>query len=68
MTSYFKGSEFMVECKRQGCRTLLVTSQSLTDADWPRASLDDIFYIPDVDKEWKIEDVLLGISYLAGMI
>jgi len=65
LTSYFKGVEFIVECKRQGCRTLLLTSQSLSDAPWPRQSLDDIFYIPDVDKEWKIEDVLLGISYLA---
>jgi biotin carboxylase len=65
LTSYFKGSEFMVECKRQGCRTLLVTAQSLTDADWPRESLDDIFYVPDEDKTWKVQDVLLGISHLA---
>lgn len=65
LTSYFKGAEFIVECKRQGCRTLLVTAQSLQNADWPRQSLDDIFYIPDVDKEWKMQDVLMGISYLA---
>ena len=65
LTSYFKGVEFMVECKRQGCRTLLVTAQSLTDADWPRESLDDIFYVPDEDKTWKLQDVLLGISHLA---
>lgn len=65
LTSYFKGTEFMIECKRQGCRTLLVTAQSLTDADWPRESLDDIFYVPDEDKTWKLQDVLLGISHLA---
>jgi biotin carboxylase len=65
LTSYFKGVEFLVECKRQGCRTLLVTSQSLADADWPRGSLDDIFYVPDEDKTWKLQDVLLGISHLA---
>ena len=65
LTSYFKGTEFMVECKRQGCRTLLVTAQSLTDADWPRESLDNVFYVPDEDKTWKLKDVLLGISHLA---
>ena len=65
LTSYFKGSEFMVECKRQGCRTLLVTAQSLDNADWPRESLDDIFYVPDEGKTWKLQDVLLGISHLA---
>jgi biotin carboxylase len=55
----------MVECKRQGCRTLLVTAQSLADAAWPRESLDEIFYVPDEDKTWKVQDVLLGISHLA---
>jgi hypothetical protein len=55
----------MLECKRQGCRTLLLTSQSLEHADWPRESLDNIFYVPDVDKTWKLQDVLLGISHLA---
>lgn len=65
LTSYFKGVEFIVECKRQGCRTLLVTALSLQNGDWPRASLDEIFYVPDDDKTWKLQDVLLGISHLA---
>ena len=65
LASYFKGVEFLVECKRQGCRTLLLTSQSLNGAAWPRESLDDIFYVPDEGKTWKLQDVLLGISHLA---
>ncbi|HVP55635.1 MAG TPA: ATP-grasp domain-containing protein [Candidatus Eisenbacteria bacterium] len=65
LASYFKGTEFLQECKRQGCRTLLLTSQSLGDANWPRESLDNIFYVPDEDKTWKLQDVLLGISHLA---
>ena len=65
LASYFKGAEFMVECKRQGCRTLLLTSQSLSEAEWPRESLDNIFYVPDENKTWKMQDVLLGISHLA---
>lgn len=65
IASYEKGQEFMRECKRQGCRTLLLTSKSLQTADWPRESLDDIFFMPDVDKEWHMPDVIHAVSYLA---
>src|SRR5215831_16825348 len=65
LASYYKGVEFLKECKRQGARTLLLTSHSLEHANWPRESLDNIFYVPDVDKTWKLQDVLLGISHLA---
>jgi biotin carboxylase len=65
LASYFKGVEFMRECKRQGCRVLLLTSQSLTNADWPRESLDDVFYMPDENKKWRVGDAILGVSHLA---
>lgn len=65
LASYYKGDEFIRECHRQGCRTLLLTSQSLKDEQWPRESIDDIFYMPDRNKEWKLEDALLGVSHLA---
>jgi biotin carboxylase len=65
IASYHKGEEFMRECKRQGCRVLLVTSQSIADAAWPRESLDEIFLVPDVEKKWKLDDVIKGASYLA---
>lgn len=65
LASYHKGIEFLKEAKRQGCRVLLVTSASLEGADWPRESLDDIFYMPDEAKSWKLQDVLLGLSHLA---
>lgn len=55
----------MRECKRQGCRVLLLTSQSIADADWPRESLDEIFLVPDINKKWNIDDVILGASYVA---
>ncbi len=65
LASYFKGTEFMQECRRQGCRVLLVTSQSLEHAAWPRESIDECFYVPDVDKAWNINDVMLGLSHVA---
>jgi hypothetical protein len=65
LASYFKGLDFIGECRRQGCRVLLLTSHSLRDEEWPRQNIDQIFYMPDVEKKWKIDDVLLGVSYMA---
>jgi biotin carboxylase len=68
LASYHKGFEFLREAKRQGCRVLLVTSASLREAEWPRESIDDIFYIRDDKKRWKIEDLILGASHLARRV
>ena len=65
LASYYKGVDFIRECHRQGCRTLLLTSHSLKDEAWPRESIDEMFYMPDRNKEWKLEDALLGVSYMA---
>ena len=68
LASYHKGSEFLREAKRQGCRVLLVTSASLRDAEWPRESLDDIFYIEDDKKRWKLDDLIHGVAHLARRV
>jgi hypothetical protein len=47
LASYFKGGEFMRECKRQGCHVLLVTKEKFLYEDWPRESLDDIISVPN---------------------
>ena len=65
LASYHKGFAFLREAKRQGARVLLVTSESLRDAEWPRESLDDIFYVADDKKRWKLDDLILGTSHLA---
>jgi biotin carboxylase len=66
LASYEKGHEFLRQCKRSGWRVLLLTSESLKDkAHWPTESLDDIFYMPDVDKKWNVTDTIHAVSYLA---
>ena len=65
ISSYEKGFDFMREAKAQGCRVILLTSKSLENADWPRESLDEIFYIPDKNKDWNMQDVIYGVSFLA---
>ena len=62
ITTYEKGQEFMRECKRQGCRVLLLTAEKLRHADWPRESLDDIFYLPE---EIPIPEIVKAVSHLA---
>ena len=62
ITTYEKGQEFMRECKRQGCRVFLLTVESLRNADWPRESLDDIFYIP---ADLPLPEIVKAVTYLA---
>jgi biotin carboxylase len=62
ITTYEKGQEFLRECKRQGWRVLLLTADKLRDADWPRESLDDTFYLP---AEIVIPDIVKAVTHLA---
>ena len=66
LAGYEKGHEFLRECKRQGCTVLLLTSLSLQNkAQWPMASIDEIFFMPDHQHEWDRGDTIRAVSYLA---
>ena len=62
IATYLKGHEFLRECKRQGCRVLLLTEEKLRDADWPREAVDDFFYIR---RGMPHEDIRKGAAHLA---
>ena len=62
ITTYEKGQEFMRECKRQGCRVFLLTAEKLRNADWPRETLDDTFYLPE---DLPLADIVKAVSHLA---
>lgn len=62
ITSFEKGQDFMRECKRQGCRVLLLTVEKLRHANWPFEVLDDTYHIPS---EMPLKDVIHAVSYLA---
>jgi hypothetical protein len=69
LASYEKGHGFLEQAKKQGCRVFLLTSLSLQHkANWPRESLDDIFYMPDQENEWNLQDMLLAVSHLCRTI
>lgn len=64
LASFHKGHDFLREAKAQGWTVLLLTSKSLEGSEWPK-EVDEIFYMPDVDKVWNRDDTIKGVSYLA---
>jgi biotin carboxylase len=62
IATYKKGDEFLRECRRQGCRVLLVTEEKLRDADWPRDAIDAFYY---VQRGMPASDIRKGVSFLA---
>jgi len=60
VATYEKGQEFLKECKRQGCRVLLLTTDTLRDAAWPREAIDEFFFMP---RDIAREDLLKGVSH-----
>ena len=42
LASYFKGNDFIRECKHLGCHVVLVIKEKLQGEDWPRESLDEL--------------------------
>ena len=65
LASYEKGADFLIECKKQGNRVLLVTSEKLKDAFWPREFIDEIFFVPESKTGWNIDGLIKSTSYLA---
>lgn len=62
ISSYEKGQEFIRECKRQGAYVIFLTVTALEHANWPRESIDEIYYMPDLSKS---DEVIRGVSFLA---
>jgi len=60
VATYEKGQEFLKECKRQGCRVLLLTADTLRDAAWPREAVDEFFFMP---RDISRDDLLKGVSH-----
>ncbi len=65
IASFEKGQAFLQQANKEGWKVILLTSKSLENGDWPKDAIDEIYYIPDVNKEWKMDDVVNGVSFLA---
>jgi biotin carboxylase len=62
VSSYEKGQEFLRTCKKLGCTVLLLTVEKLRNADWPRESIDEMFFMPG---ELPLAELLPAVSYAA---
>jgi len=62
IATFVKGHAFLREAHRLGCRVILLTVEKHRDADWPRDSIDETFYLPE---GWTRDDVIKGVSFLA---
>jgi carbamoylphosphate synthase large subunit len=45
--TFFKGGDFIRQCKAQGGNVILVTKEKMLQEDWPRDILDEVFGLPN---------------------
>ena len=45
--TFFKGSDFIRECKKRGSNVILITKEKMLDEEWPRDLLADLFAVPN---------------------
>ena len=62
LASYFKGEDFLRECKRQGCRVILLTLEKLRTEPWPKEAIDDFYYMPELAER---DETIHAVSFLA---
>ncbi len=46
VASYFKGNDFLDQCKREGYKVVLLTIESLLQKPWKREVIDEVFAVP----------------------
>ena len=67
IASFFKGEEFMRAAKDEGCTVYLITSTSLKNANWPYSSIDETFYVNEINDEkgvWNMNEVIGGLAWV----
>src|SRR2546429_2403129 len=60
--TFFKGGDFMRECKAAGCNVILVTKEKMLYEEWPRDVLDEVFALPN---DAPVELFLDLVSHIA---
>src|SRR5579875_3350873 len=62
LTTYEKGQVFLRQCAEMGCRVVLLTVDSLREAEWPREVLEDFVTMPT---GMTVQQVTNTVTYLA---
>jgi hypothetical protein len=62
VASFFKGERFLERCHQEGARALLLTAENCLGEAWPRASIDEVFALPNFQDRRLIVN---AVTYLA---
>jgi hypothetical protein len=62
VASFFKGNDFLDQCKREGWKVVLLTHEALLSKPWVRESIDEVFAIPSFSDR---PNVLNAVGFLA---
>ncbi|MFN8060871.1 MAG: ATP-grasp domain-containing protein [Vicinamibacterales bacterium] len=47
LASYFKGGDFLRQCRARGCRVILIVKERLRQEDWPFDAIDVLLSVPN---------------------
>jgi hypothetical protein len=61
--TFFKGGDFIRECKARGCDVILITKEKMLQEEWPRDVLADLVAVPN---DAPVELFLDLVSHLAS--
>ena len=65
ISCYYKGYDFMDECKKLGNKVILITSENLKEKNWPWHAIDEVYYMPELEPSvWNLDHLVLGFAYL----
>jgi biotin carboxylase len=67
MATYFKGADFIRECKAHGCNVILITKEKMLNEEWPRESLDDLIAVPNDADPALFIDLVVFLSRKARL-
>lgn len=62
LASYFKGNQFLEQCKREGCHVVLLTLEPILNKPWVRESIDEVFAMNSFADRRAVVNT---VSYLA---
>ncbi|EYF04825.1 ATP-grasp domain-containing protein [Chondromyces apiculatus] len=62
VASFYKGNDFLDQCKREGWKVVLLTHESLLTKPWVRESIDEVWAMPSFTDWRAVEN---AVCYLA---
>jgi hypothetical protein len=62
LSSFFKGNDFLDQCKREGAHVVLLTVENILQKPWVRESIDEVYALPSFNDR---KAVVNTVSYLA---